>query len=507
MRDHAVVCRDDNGNLALRATFNKRYITLAPVAGCVGLAVRVSDPDGLLDTSSGAAEGITVALLPRNLPGLEIGPRHNPLDTPFMNGTIRGTDVMIPVEECVIGGQSKVGFGWNMLMECLGEGRGISLPAMASATNQVCVAGVAGYARIRKQFKTPIADMEGVQEKLGEVAAGAYTVSASQRLFNSMLAEPWREKPPVLSAIMKRSATDTGRNVLTAGMDVLGGAAICNGPSNFMANNWKALPIAITVEGANILTRSLIIFGQGLNRSHPHMLPMVETIIDGNDLPGFRKHLIAFLKHAGSNAGRSLTRGPLSPSLPLALKPHPSDGKEGEALVAHWDSQLQRIAANFALVSDLGCVLGGKLKVAEFLSGRYADVLSNLYQGYAVLWYRSKYPAVASLTAGSSVASSGFGTGTGGGYSEAATDAVVDLALQRLCYESQEALLGIFANFPAPFRPVAWLMKALTFPLGRAFSPPSDAQVAAASSAITNDTAVRRQLMELVYLQPGSVSS
>lgn len=153
-------------------------------------------------------------------------------------------------------------------------------------------------------------------------------------------------------------------------MDVLGGAAICNGPSNFLANNWKALPIAITVEGANILTRSLIIFGQGLNRSHPHMLPLVESIMAGNDISGFRTNLMSFLGHAGSNAGRSLARGPFSLSVPRSLRPHPSRGKRGVELEKHWEAQLQRLSANFALVSDLGCVLGGKLKVAEFLSGR-----------------------------------------------------------------------------------------------------------------------------------------
>ena len=264
MRDSGTIVKRD-GKLGILATFNKRYITLAPVATVVGLAINVSDPDRLL-SARGAREGITVVLLDKGHEGLETGPRHNPIDAAFMNGTVRGEEVFIPIE-CVVGGEERVGFGWNMLMECLGEGRGISLPASAGGICQTAVNAVGGYSRIRKQFKVPIAEMEGVQEKLARIAGHTFACTASQHLFNAIVGQ--HERPPVLSAIMKLQCTELGRVVGNDAMDVLGGAGICKGPMNFMGSKYQSMPVAITVEGANILTRSLIVFGQGLNQPTP----------------------------------------------------------------------------------------------------------------------------------------------------------------------------------------------------------------------------------------------
>ena len=310
MRDEGIVVKE-NGVLGIRATFNKRYITLAPVATVIGLAFKLKDPDNLLTVGK---EGITVALLPtepnpivpQGVPGLRTGPRHNPLNVGFMNGTVQGDSVFIPMS-AVIGGEERCGFGWNMLMECLGEGRGISLPAGAVAAARLCTLAVGGYARVRKQFKVPIADMEGVQEKLANIGMITYQVSAAQAMFDAVLANG--EKPPVLSAIMKHECTEKGRVATNEGMDIIGGAGISRGPANFLAPVYVNTPVCITVEGANALTRSLIIYGQGLTRSHPHLLHLIKAIQDGDNMDEFNAQLKNIIAHAATNFGRSIARG------------------------------------------------------------------------------------------------------------------------------------------------------------------------------------------------------
>lgn len=300
MRDVGIVVEKD-GVLGISATFQKRYITLAPVASVVGLAVNVKDPNGLL--KGVGKEGITIALLERGHPGLRIGDRHDPVGAAFMNGTVEGEEVFIPMDK-LLGGQERAGTGWVMLMDCLSEGRGISLPALSVGAAQFSAGIVGAYARIRKQFKVPIADLEGVQEHLARIAGNAYTMTAAQHLMNSMLNQ--HEQPAVLSAVMKQQLTNRMREVVNDAMDVLGGAGICRGPSNFLANTYAMVPIAITVEGANTLTRSLIIFGQGLMRSHPHLLNLVKTIQDGNDQKGFQRELVNMISHGTANTFRSL---------------------------------------------------------------------------------------------------------------------------------------------------------------------------------------------------------
>eukprot|EP00940_MAST-03C_sp_MAST-3C-sp2_P000120 g120.t1 len=466
MRDRGIVCKNADGVLGIRCTFNKRYITLgtslsySPVATLVGLAVDVHDPEGLLDRSSGAKEGITVMLLPSSHPGLETGPRHNPVDSGFMNGTVRGTDVFVPLDQ-VVGGQGRVGFGWNMLMECLGEGRGISLPASAGAIAQLSVHAVGGYSRIRKQFKVPIAEMEGVQERLAVIASNAFTITSAQELFNAIVGN--HERPPVLSAIMKLRCTELGRDAATEAMDILGGAGICKGPSNFMGNAYQSIPVAITVEGSNTLTRSLIVFGQGLNRAHPVMQDLIASIQDGDDAKGFHKQLLKLVSHAATNAGRSFGQS-------IARR-----RSKGTNLVSYYESQLQRLASAFAFSADLGMTLGGKLKVAEMQSGRFADILSEIYLGYAMLWYRQKNASVDGV------------------------DRVMEFAMDRCLHRIETAFFGIFDNFP--IRPVAWTMRAVTFPFGRGtYAPPSDRLVKSTSQLITTDTEIRRLLSSTVFV-------
>lgn len=463
MRDEGVVCKE-NGVLGMRVTFNKRYITLGPVATVVGLAFKLRDPEKLLTKGK---EGITVALLPKEknqfapngLPGLLTGNRHDPLGAAFMNGTVQGQSVFIPMT-CVIGGEERTGFGWNMLMECLGEGRGISLPALGVASSKMATLAVGGYARVRKQFKVPIAAMEGVQEKLAVIGGNAFTVTAAQHFFNAILAD--KQKPPVLSAIMKLHCTERARQTVNEAMDIVGGAGISKGPANFMHSAYIGLPIAITVEGANVLTRTLISFGQGLTRSHPHLLNLVEAIRNGNDLAGFNRELKNIIVHAFKNLGRSLTR---FASVQFSSK---SD------VAAYYEAQLQRLAADFAFASDVGLTLGGGLKTAEFLSGRYSDVLSNLYLGYACLWFHAQNRGVKGI------------------------DSVLDLAMSRILVDAQDGLFGIYRNFPVPL--LGPLMQLVTFPRGREYHPASDKLRGKVSDLMTTPTEVRAFLTENVFV-------
>ena len=464
MRDEGIVVKE-NGVLGMRVTFNKRYITLAPVATVVGLAFKLADPNKLLTTGK---EGITVALLPteanpicpNGIPGLRTGPRHNPLDIGFMNGTVQGESVFIPMS-AVIGGEERCGFGWNMLMECLGEGRGISLPAGAVAAARLCTMAVGGYARVRKQFKVPIAEMEGVQEKLSNIGMYTYQVVAAQAMFDAVLANG--EKPPVLSAIMKHECTEKGRKATNEGMDVIGGAGISRGPMNFLAPVYISTPVSITVEGANALTRSLIIYGQGLTRSHPHLLHMIKAIQDGDNQEGFNKELTNVIKHALTNMGRSVTRG-------LAVQVVP----KGIDISGYYEAQMSRLSANFAFCADVGLTMGGGIKTAEFLSGRYADILSNLYMGYSCLWYYEKNKHVQGL------------------------DKVLDMAMADHCFKIQEAIFGISSNFPIPL--MGPVMRAFTFPRGREYTEASDKMRRAVSQSITNPSEVRALLSQNVFV-------
>ncbi|RHY36752.1 hypothetical protein DYB38_004131 [Aphanomyces astaci] len=451
MKDTGVVEVQEGSNVLI-LTDMVIDITLAPVATCVGLAIDVKDPENLLQGLG--HEGITVALLERNHPGLEMGRRHDTLSVPFMNGPVTGTDVFIPMDK-IIGGQTRVGYGWNMLMDCLAEGRSISLPGGGVAGAKVSAVAVGGYARIRKQFKVPVATMEGVQEHLAAIGNQAFITMAGQFLVNGMINQ--HEQPAVISGVCKQQITARGRDAVVQAMDVLGGAGICRGPNNFLANTYMSLPVAITVEGANTLTRSLIIYGQGLTRAHPHLYPLIQSLQHGDDVKSFKIHANALVWHGVTNTVHSLTR---------AVGYGPIRSRSKGDLVGHYESQLSRLAANFAITTDLALVLGGKLKFKEMISGRFADAFSSLYLGYASLWfYKQHHDTTDGL------------------------DVVFDYALTTLCYDAQEALIGISSNFPIPG--IGPVMKGVAFPFGRAYAKPTDAQVAAVAELVSSDSGVR----------------
>ena len=455
MYDEGYVVNKD-GELGIMVTFSKRYITLAPIASLIGLAFKVVDPNNLLVDGK---EGITVALLEKNkFPEIEIGNRHNPLNIGFMNGTIRGNNIFIPMS-CVIGGEKNCGIGWNMLMESLGEGRGISLPAMSVATAKLCTLGVGGYARIRKQFNIPIAEMEGVKEKLAVIAGNNYKLIAAQNLFNAIVDNG--EKPPVLSAIMKYKCTEYGRISVNNGMDILGGAGICKGSMNFLSSNYSATPVAITVEGSNTLTRSLIIFGQGLNRSHPYLLDTI-TSIETNDKAKFHDNFINIIRHTFNNLGRSLYYG-------IYLKFY-----NNKNVADFHEVQLKRHVANFAFSANIALLMGGKIKTAEYISGRYADILSDIYMSQACLWYYKKHNDVKDI------------------------DKLLDYCLNDYSNSIQKNIYGIANNIPLPI--MGTLIKMVTYPLGINYKPNKDKVVTDVSNIITKPTELRKLLTDNVFI-------
>jgi acyl-CoA dehydrogenase len=447
---------EKNGQLGIIASFNKRYITLAPVAGVVGVAFALKDPKGLLKGTGN--EGITIALLERDHPGLEMGKRHDPLVASFMNGPVVGKDVFIPMKS-IIGGQERCGFGWNMLMDCLAEGRSVSLPAGAVSGAKMAVNAVGAYARIRKQFKVPIAEMGGVQEALARIGSEAFIVTSAQNLVNGMLGN--HEQPAVISAVMKYETTSRARKIINDAMDVLGGGGICRGPSNHAGNGYMAMPIAITVEGANILTRSMMIFGQGITRAHPHLLKIITSIEKGDDQKGFMKEVTGFFGHFFSNFGRSLTRAVTRPR------------SKGDKL-KYYEGQLSKLAANFAVCADLGLVLGGRLKFEEMLSGRFADAFGTLYLGYACCWYYQQNRNVEGI------------------------DSLFEIAMENILKENQTAIYGIANNFPVPG--LGAVMKAICFPFGEVYNGPTDRHLQRAAHIISVPSGVRDLISQGIFI-------
>jgi acyl-CoA dehydrogenase len=457
MLDRGIVVVE-NGILGMRVTFSKRYITLAPVASVIGLAFKLLDPNKLLTTGK---EGITVAILEKDkFSDIEIGNRHNPLNIGFMNGTIRGREIFIPME-CVIGGEEKCGFGWNMLMESLGEGRGISLPAMSLATAKLCSFGVGGYARIRKQFNISIAEMEGVKEKLAVIAGINYKLLAAQHLFNAILIN--KEKPPVLSAIMKYKFTEYGRITVNNGMDILGGAGICKGPMNFLASSYVATPVAITVEGSNTLTRSLIIFGQGLNRSHPHLLNIINNI-ETNDKENFNNNFNKIVKHTLNNLVKSLYYG-------IYLKFY---RKNSVDIDKYCEIHLNRHVANFAFSANIALLMGGKIKTAEYISGRYADILADIYMSYACLWFYKKNKNVKDI------------------------DKLLEYSINDYSKNIEINMNKIFDNFPIYF--MGKIMKYTTYPSGNYYNYNSDKMNTEISNIITKPNELRNLLTYNLFI-------
>ena len=351
--DEGIVKKDDNGKIFIDITVNKRYITLAPVANLIGLAFRLKDPYNILENGK---EGITLALLEKGHYGLRQPTYHNPLNTGFPNGTIKG-NIQIPLDK-IIGGEKNVGEGWKMLMECLAAGRGICLPATANASSKVATLGIIQYAKHRIQFKMPLIKMEGIQDKIVDMLFNTWLIQSSVKLTNNLLDNG--EKPGVISAIMKQQTTERARVVLNHGMDIHAGSAICVGDTNFLEKFYKSAPIGITVEGSNVLTRNLMIFGQGLNKSHPHIFPVLESIIN-NDLEKFNSEFMNILKHSILLYGKSLINYECS-------------------------TVLEKQTLHFANLANFIALNGGALKSKQMLSSDMADLLSNLYLAHSVKW-------------------------------------------------------------------------------------------------------------------------
>jgi alkylation response protein AidB-like acyl-CoA dehydrogenase len=346
-----------NDKICIDLEINKRYITLAPISNLIGVAFELEDPDNLLP--SGKA-GITLALVERGHKGLIQNTYHNPANNGFPNGTVKGR-FYVELDQ-VIGGQNMIGEGWKMLMECLAVGRAVSLPATALGSSKASLYGNLLYAKHRTQFKRNIIDMQGIREKIVDMAYNTYIINSSISLTNMLLDSG--EKPAVLSAIMKQQSTERARQVINDGMDISGGSAICLGPNNFMEKYYRSIPVGITVEGANILTRSLIIFGQGINKSHPYINNILDSILE-DDSKQFKESIIPMIKHSISTYLYVITS---------SLFPFSND-------------LLSRQTMYFAGLSNLVALLGGKLKSEQYISGTMADILSNLYLAHSIVWY------------------------------------------------------------------------------------------------------------------------
>ncbi|RFA31052.1 acyl-CoA dehydrogenase [Alkalilimnicola ehrlichii] len=463
--DYGVVCRGEHEGreiIGLRLNWDKRYITLAPVATLLGLAFKVYDPEQLL--GGDYQRGISIALIPSTTPGVDIGHRHRPLEAAFMNGPTRGRNVFIPLD-WVIGGEAGIGQGWQMLMNCLAAGRAISLPANACGTAQLATAVSGAYARIRRQFKRPISDFEGIQELLARMGGNTYMLDAARTLTTRAIDQG--QKPAVLSAIVKYQLTERSRRILNDAMDIHAGKSICLGPNNYLARFFQSAPIPITVEGSNLLTRNMIIFGQGALRCHPFLLKEINAA--GSTAPDAEKAFDrAFFGHIGllaSNKIRSVVLGVTDGRIVLT---------HGAPELRRHYQRLTRAAAAFAFVADMTLITqGAALKRRERLSARLGDALSALYLASAVLKrYENEGREQLDLP-------------------------MVDWAVATLLYESQQALHETLRNFPN--RPLGRLLRALVFPLGRRYQKPNDVLDRQVAELLTKPTASRDRLTSAMF--------
>mmetsp|Transcript_48953 Transcript_48953/g.74468 ORF Transcript_48953/g.74468 Transcript_48953/m.74468 type:complete len:794 (-) Transcript_48953:95-2476(-) len=474
------VVEERNGEIGVRASFKKRYITLAPVAGVVGLGLNLADPNGLLKGKG--EEGFTVALLERDHEGLRMGPRHMPLNAAFMNGTVEGEDVWIPMSN-ILGGQERCGFGWHMFVECLAEGRGVSLPAGSAGAGRAVVGAVGAYSRVRKQFRVPIAEFGGIQEAMSLAGSDALITIAGTDLMNAIVDN--HEAPMVISSIMKQNCTERGRRIVERGMDIAAGSAICRGDKNYLGNAYMSLPIAITVEGANIMTRSFQIIGQGLTRCHPHMLELIQSLQmpeekEDEAVATFTKQFYKVVNHGLTNFGRSITRG-VGATVSTATRSKTAY-RDGDKLMDYHEKQLLRLSANFALTADLCFTLGGRLKFEELLMGRLSDCLGAIFLGYATLHHYDRQRGIKGL------------------------EAITEHAMLRLEKEAQDALKEAADNFPGPLGTVASVsMKMGCFPLGgltRPYVAPSDVLTKEVSRLLTTPSELRDMFVDGVYMAP-----
>ncbi|OXX69946.1 acyl-CoA dehydrogenase [Vibrio sp. V19_P1S1T109] len=466
--DFGVVCKgkwEGKEVLGMRLTWNKRYITLAPVATVLGLAFKLRDPDGLLGDKTEL--GITCALIPTHLKGVEIGNRHMPLNVPFQNGPTRANDLFVPLD-FIIGGPSMAGQGWRMLVECLSVGRGITLPSNSTGGIKTAALATGAYARIRRQFKQPIGHMEGVEEPLARLGGNAYVMDAASNL--TVAGIDLGEKPSVISAIVKYHCTHRGQRSIIDAMDIVGGKGICIGPANFLARSYQGAPIAVTVEGANILTRSMIIFGQGAIRCHPYVLEEMNAAYsqDSDAVEKFDAALAGHVSFTMSNLVRSIWFG--------VTDGFGSSAPTNDATKRYYQ-QLNRYSANLALLSDISmAVLGGSLKRKERLSARLGDILSQLYLSSATLKrFENDGRPVEDLP-------------------------LVHWGLQDSLKQTEVAIDEFLANFPN--KAIGKVLRILLMPIGRVRKAPSDKLDSQVAQILQTPSETRSRIGRNQYLAP-----
>jgi acyl-CoA dehydrogenase len=473
MRDVGVVTRgqhDGKPTMGIRLTWDKRYITLAPKATLLGLAFRLFDPQNLL--GRGEDVGITLALIPTDHPGVEIGRRHLPTGAAFPNGPTKGNGVFVPLN-WIIGGQERAGQGWRMLMSCLAAGRSISLPATSAAAAKSMLRSSTAYARVRKQFNLPIGFMEGVEEPLARLVENAYELEAARAVTASMVSAG--EKPAVISALLKYVSTERMRQSVNDALDIHGGKGICDGPSNYIQGAYQMVPVGITVEGANILTRTLITFAQGALRSHPYLFTEIEALQDKDQERGtelfartFDEHVAFTVSNAAGALFHNVTFGVFASAPPNA------------GATRRWWRELARASRSFALVADMTvALLGGSLKVKQKITGRMADALAELYLLSSVLKrYDDDGRPPQDLK-------------------------LVDYCAKNCLHRFDQALLGTLRNFPQ--RWAAWVMAPLVFPFGARHRPASDKEGKEIVRAALEPGAFRDRLTRDIFVpdEPG----
>jgi acyl-CoA dehydrogenase len=467
--DSGIVCKgiwQGREVIGMRVTWDKRYITLGPICTLLGLAFRLRDPQHLLGNIDDI--GITCALVPTDHPGVNIGRRHFPLNAVFQNGPNSGKDVFMPLD-WIIGGRAMAGQGWRMLMECLAAGRSISLPSSNTGMAKLAVRATGAYARVRSQFKTAIGRFEGIEEPLARIGANTYMMDAARTMTAGAI--DLGEKPSVVSAIAKYHVTERARQVVNDAMDILGGKGICLGPNNFMGRAYQQLPVAITVEGANILTRSLIIFGQGAIRCHPYVLTEMAAARDPDAARGLRDFDKAFFRHLwfiwsrGFRSWIMAFTGSNFVKVPAGVAPE----------TRRYYQQLTRFSAAFAFIADVSMfVMGGDLKRKEKLSARLGDILSLMYLCSATL---KRYEAEGR---------------------QAADAPLMHWAIWDAMFKMQNAFEGVISNYPS--RSIAALLHWYIFPLGRPYEVPADRLGHEVAKLLIEPSATRERLTAGMYV-------
>lgn len=466
--DTGVVCKGEwEGKevLGMRLNFSKRYITLAPIATLIGLAFRLQDPDGLLGEPKD--HGITCALIPRGTTGMEIGRRHMPIGDAFLNGPIKGEDVFVPLD-FIIGGPEMAGKGWRMLVNCLSVGRAVTLPTTGAAVGKRALLGTSAYANLRKQFGVAIAKFEGIQKPLARIAGYSYAIDAAR--LQTIRSIDDGNKPSVPSAILKYHTTEMGRQCLLDAMDIHGGKAVMKGPKNYVADMYESIPVAITVEGANILTRNLMIFGQGAIRSHPYVLQEMQ-LANSEDSPATQTAFDrVFAAHSGtfiSNWTRSLLMG---------LGVYREGMASNKSNLRPYYRRINRLSAVFAMTADMALLnLGAKLKFRESLSARLGDLLSMLYIASMVMKQHEENA------------------------NDDAEWPAVEWALDDLLHRYQVAFDELMENWPN--RLVATILKRTAFPFGRRFKAPSDRLEKEIAALVGQDNKARDDLTAGVFME------